>query len=137
MHVLGDGGTISEVANRVAHQLAGAVIGDVATPVDLMDLGADGGGEFRGDEDIGAVAEPPHGVGVGMLEQQQVVVRGTARNPALVKGPLQVPGLLVGQPAEPAGPELGHASSCSQSQVSRFSLIRLRNITAVDPSKAR
>ena len=56
---------------------------------------------------------------------------------ALVQRSLQIPGLVVRQAPEPADAEPVHDSSCSQSQVSRFSLMRRRNSTAVEPSNAR
>ena len=83
--------------DRIADQLSGAVVGDVAAPVGPHQLGPD---RRRVDEDVGHVGPGAERVDVGVLEQQEPVV-GTA----LEQGVLQVERLPVGHRAEPAHPQ--------------------------------
>ncbi len=121
--------------DRISDQLAGPVIGDVPAPVHVVQLGSHPVQCFLVDQQVRPVAVATHGVGVGVFEEEQVVV-AAVQDPAFMDRPLQVPRLPVREPAQPAGTQ-HHCSSDSQSQVSRFSLMRRRKRTAVDPSKAR
>ena len=126
----------------ISDELAGAVIGDVTASVDGMEFGLQVGEDGSIHLQVRTVPVSPDGVRVGMLQQQEVVVSSAAVGPPIPDGALQVPRLCVPEPPEPADPQLStvprrHASSCSQSQVSRFCWIRRRKSTAVEPSKAR
>ena len=52
-------GALPQVDDGVAHQLAGAVEGDVAPPVDPQDLGPQAGQVLRGSQDVGGVSPVP------------------------------------------------------------------------------
>ena len=126
---------IVEGKNRIPDELAGAVESDIAAPVDVVDLCRQLGPI---DQQVRGVAVSSDGENGRVLEQQQVVVRRAPNHLALMDRTLEIPGLRVGQAPQPAGPQHRlQASSCSQSQVSRFSLILLKKRTAVDPSRAR
>ena len=84
----------AERQDRVADELSGTVVGDVTTPVGAAEFGTGGGGIHQQVRDGGPRT---HRDDVGMLEQQQVVA-GTVG----VQAPLQRPGLVVADPAEPA-----------------------------------
>ncbi len=132
-----DVGLPAEVDDRIADELTGTVERDVAPAIDVVQLGAARRDHLLRDDEVRAVAEPADGEHRRVLEEQEVVVVVTTRHAALVDGALEIPGLLVREAAEPAGPHPGHDSSCSQSQPSIASLIRRRNSTAVEPSNAR
>ena len=98
------------------------MVGDVAPPVGRLEIGADGG---RRHQQMGRVGVAAEGVDVGVLEEQQVLFV------AAVEGALEGQGLLVGDPAQPAGPQhVGHASSASQSRVSMIVRMVWRNLEA-------
>src|SRR5262249_56266022 len=78
---------------------------------------------------VGRLAERVH---VRVLEQQQVVVGG-----ALEQGPLELVGLPVRDPPEPADAQPTHASSASQSVPWIVSFMPWRKAAAYAPSKAR
>ena len=81
--------------DRVADQLPGPVVGDVAAPVgghQLPSLGLDV------DQDVGGRRRASEGDHVGMLEQQDVVVV------VGLESPLQGEGVVVRDPAEPPDP---------------------------------
>ena len=127
--------------DRIPDKLTRPVIGDVSATIDIEHRRTDAVERFLGDRQIGSVTVPTNRVGVGVLEEQQIVIAGAARRSPLPDRPLEVPRLLIGDTPEPAVPKhapsqkgFGHLSSCSQSHVSRFSLMRFRNNTAVDPS---
>ena len=155
-HVGNDPLGVGQSNDRVSDQLAGTVVGDVSSPVDVEALGSDLDQSLGGDQQVGAVAVAPQRVDVGMFLQQQVVGGAPSSVPPLPEGPLQVPGLLVREASQPSRPQEsvvgrhpekpvglpGRAVTvqvrcCSQSQFSRLSFIRRRNSTAVEPSKAR
>ncbi len=125
---------LGQAKNRIADQLAGTVKSDVPTPIHMKQLSAEFAQHSLINQQMGFVSVATDRVGGGMLEQQQIIISTTAISAALVKGALQIPRLAVWKPAQPAN---SHASSCSQSQVSRFCLSRCRKSTAVEPSKAR
>src|SRR5690606_23594901 len=147
---------IVEFDDGITDQLPGAVEGDVATPVDFVDLRPGRLDYLTCGEEIGAVTVATDREDRRVFDQEEIVVLGPAADPALVECLLEIPGLGIGQLAQPPGPEeLGachepkvsafaiysntvlYVSSCSQSQLSMFSLIRRRKRTAVEPSKAR
>ncbi len=96
------GALVGEVEQRVAHQLAGAVVGDVAAAVRAHELGADRG---RVDQEVVELTSPAEGEHVGVLEQQEVIVRG-----ALEEAVLEGVGVLVADGAQPAGAQ-GHGAA--------------------------
>ena len=109
--------------DRVAHELARAVVGHVAAPVGRLEVGAHVG---RRHQQVRRIGLAPQRVDVGMLEEQQIVA-GRARMESALEGE----GLPVGDPAQPAGPQRGsHASSASQSRVSMIVRIVCRNLEA-------
>ena len=63
--------------DRVADELPGTVVGDVAAAVGAHELGADVGRRHEHVAEVGAHAERVH---VRVLEQQQVVVGASASN---------------------------------------------------------
>ncbi len=128
---------VVEGEDGIADQLARPVEGDVPATIDVMHLCPGAGDRRPIGQQVGAVAVAPDGEHGRVLDQEQVVVGGAPLDPPLVEGALEVPCLGVGQTPEPAGTQERHASSCSQSQVCRLSLMRFRNRTAVDPSNAR
>src|SRR5439155_2315669 len=91
----------AQIEDRIADQLAGTVIGDVAAAIDLEARDA-ARRKFRlVEKDVVAGATPADGVGVRMLEQNQRV--GDQAGAALVcYSSLEVPGFLIRNPAEPA-----------------------------------
>ena len=131
--------------DRVPDELAGSVVGDVAAAVDVVHSAPKSPRRSSASQQVGAVTVATHGVDVGVLDQQQVVV-GRVRpvvRPSQ-KARCRSHASSYGEPSQPASPEPlarravgAHDSSCSQSQVSRFCLIRCRNSTAVDPSNTR
>jgi hypothetical protein len=110
--------------DRVADELPGAVVRDVAAAVGPHELGSDGSGR---DEDVAEIGTRTERVHVGMLEQQQVVVGA-----ALVEPALERVGVAIRDAPEPTCLQGGptHVSSASQSRVSRISFIRRRNAAA-------
>ena len=89
---------------RIAHQLAGAVVGDVPTAVHVVQLGADAREHAGVDDHVGAVTVASDRVCVRVLDQQLVVVVGPPDDPALPDGALQVPCFEVGKASQPANP---------------------------------
>ncbi len=63
----------AEIEDGVADELAGAVIGDVAATVDLVEGYAAAGKELVGGEDVGAAGVTAEGENGRMLEQEQDV----------------------------------------------------------------
>ncbi len=125
--------------DRIAHELSGAVVCDVTTTINMMDLGSDVAQIGFGNQQVGPVAVAADGIRMRMFQEEQIVVTAPPAYPALPEGLLEVPGLCIWQPSQPADTKLcrRHANSWSQSHVSRFSLIRRKKRTAVDPSKTR
>ena len=113
--VVGDG------HDRVRHELARAVVGDVPTPVGPLEHGAD---LRRVDEDVALVRVRPKRVGVRVLQEEQVVVRGLDG-----EGVLQCRGLVVRDRSE--GPNAQHRagpqSSAAQSRLLSSSETRAKN----------
>ena len=105
----------------VRHELAGAVIGDVATPVGPLQHGTDGG---RVDQHMRLVRVRADGEHVRVLQDQQVVVAVTARQRVL-----EVERFVVRDrpQATDAQHQAGPQSSAAQSRVPRSSAIRARN----------
>ncbi len=64
-------GTHGDRHDRIAHQLAGTVVGDVTTPVGADQLGPDGG---RVDEHVLVLGPHPEGVDVAVLLKEEPVV---------------------------------------------------------------
>jgi hypothetical protein len=85
---------LSERHDRVAHELAGAVIRDVAAPIRLDEIGTDRSGVAQ---HVLQLRARPQRVDVRMLEQQQVVVVGVA-----VQRALQRLGFAIRNRAQPA-----------------------------------
>ena len=83
--------------DRVADQLAGAMVGDVASPVSSRQLGPD---RLRGDQDVLGLSPDPERVDVGMLEEEQIVVSGPGE-----QGALERVGIAVADPSEPSCPK--------------------------------
>ena len=54
---------------RITDELAGTVIGDVSTPVHVMQFSAELGEHPRVDEKVGTIPVAADGVGVGMFEE--------------------------------------------------------------------
>jgi hypothetical protein len=84
---------IVEREDRIPDELARAVIGDVSTPVDVMDLRPGSGYDQPIGEQIRGVPVAPNREHRGVLEQQQVVVGGPAHDLSFMDGALKVPGL--------------------------------------------
>ena len=106
-HVGDDFAGVGQAENRVADQLAGAVVGDVPAPVDVEPLRPQLRQARLGNQQVGAVPVAPHRIHVGMLHQQQIVGAGAAPQPPLPEGLLQIPGLPVGHPPQPADAQQG------------------------------
>ena len=99
--------------DRVADQLARAVVGDVAAPIRLDQFGAELGRIHQHVAELGAQS---HGVDGVVLQQQQPVIAAAG----LGQRPLEGEGVGVTDPTQPTNPQ-GH-SSADQSLVSRISL---------------
>jgi hypothetical protein len=56
--------------DRIPNKLARAVIGDVATAIDIDHLSTDAREEVPADRQVRSVAIPPDRVGVGMFEEK-------------------------------------------------------------------
>ena len=137
---------VEESQNRIPDHLARSVIRDIAAPIDIEALCSElckvG---FRG-KDVGSISVAPDGVHMRVFNEKQIVALGSSFSTTLPEGLLEIPCLFVRQPSEPACSEQfcvryearggAHVSCCSQSQLSRLSLIRRRNSTAVEPSNA-
>ena len=67
---------LAQVQDGVAHQLAGAVIGDVAAAVGGMEGDAGAGQDLFAGQQVLHVTVAAHGDGVRMLQQQQLVGDG-------------------------------------------------------------
>ena len=89
----------AQIEDGVADELAGAVIGDVAAAVDLVEGDAAAGQQFVGGEDVGAVGVAAEGEHRRMLEQQQDVV-DAALEAQLDELRLEAKSLVVGNAAE-------------------------------------
>jgi hypothetical protein len=63
-------GQAAQVEDGVADELAGAVVGDVAAAVDLVDADAFAGEHFIGGEDVGAAGVAAQGEDGRVFEQQ-------------------------------------------------------------------
>jgi hypothetical protein len=85
------------VQDRVADELAGTVVRDVAAPIGVDELGSD---RRRIDEHVGEIGARPHREDVGVLQQQQPVVGPVGEQPVL-----QRVGIPVGHRAQPSHPE--------------------------------
>ena len=70
------GKVAAQVEDGVADELAGAVVGDVAAAVDLVELDAAAGEQFVGGEDVGAGGVAAEGENGRMLEQKERVADG-------------------------------------------------------------
>ena len=121
MHVARRGvGAHGHTEDRVADQLAGAVVRHVATAIGLDQLGPHRRGRHEHMVERGAHAER---VDVRVLEEEQVVVR------VLEQGVLERVRVAVAHASEPA--RVQHAqSSCDQSRVSMMSRHLARNADA-------
>ena len=80
------GEVAAQVEDGVADELAGAVIGDVAAAVDLVDFDLFLGEEFVGCEDVGAGAVAAEGENGWVLEEEERVANavGLARGDDVV-----------------------------------------------------
>ena len=116
------GAPLGERDDRIADELTRPVIRDVAPAIRVDELGTD---RRRVAQHMGEIGARPEGVHVRMLLQQQIVV-----GCALVDRALQRLGLPVRNQPEPARVERLHASSGSQSRVSRTVRTSLRNEAA-------
>ena len=106
--------------DRVADELARAVVGDVPASVGADELGAD---RVRVDQEVVEGPASPQGEDVGVLQQEQVVVRGAGEQAVL-----QGVGVGIRHPPQP--PQAQHYSSVSQSRVSMMSFSRARKAAA-------
>ena len=92
---------VREAQDRVRDQLAGPVVGDLAAALHAQHLDPAGGELVGGREHVGVVRLATQRQHRGVLEEQQLVV-----DPAVRAGRrealLQVPGLAIGDPAQPA-----------------------------------
>ena len=92
---------IREAEDRVGDELAWPVVGDLAAALHAQDLDPAGGELGGGREHVGVVRLATQRQHRGVLEEQQLVV-----DPAVRSGRretlLQVPGLAIGDPAQPA-----------------------------------
>ena len=70
------GQVAAEIEDGVADELAGAVVGDVAAAVDLVDLDAAAGKELVGGEDVGAGGVAAEGEDRRVLEEEERVADG-------------------------------------------------------------
>ena len=70
------GEVAAEVEDGIADELAGAVVGDVAAAVDLVDFDAFGRQEFVGGEDVAALGVAAEGEDGWMLEEDEGVGDG-------------------------------------------------------------
>ncbi len=104
---------IPQPDNRVPDKLTGPVVGDVPPAVDPVHLCPERDQRLLGDEEVRAIAVAAHRVDVGMLQQQQVVVVGAPLHPTLPQRPLQVPGLQIREPPQPANPQKGPSLGAS------------------------
>ena len=104
-HVAADVAAVgAEVEDRIADQLAGAVVGHLAAAVALGDLDPPRRQRRRRGDHVAGRGVPPQGVDVGMLEQEQVL-RPRPPLDAVAGGELHRQGLGVGDLAEKAGAE--------------------------------
>ena len=98
------------------------MVGDVTAPVGAHEVGAD---RRRRHEHVGGIGRLAERVDVRVLEEEQVVVGG-----ALEERPLELVGLPVRDPPEPADAQRAHASSASQSVPWIVSFMAWRNAAA-------
>ena len=92
---------VRETQDRVRDELAGPVVGHLATALHAQHLDPAGGELRRGREHVGVVRLATQRQHRGVLEQQQLVVDPAVR-PGRREALLQVPGLAIGDPAQPA-----------------------------------
>ena len=98
---------VGQGQDGISDQLSGAVVGDIPSPVDVISLRAYFAHPVVADEQVGSVSVTPHRVDVGVFLKEQVVGFGPTVTAALPYGPLQIPGLLVGETAQPSGAQPG------------------------------
>ena len=123
-HVLGRTEAVAELDDRVADQLTGPVVGDVAAAADADEVGPDRGRVAA--QVVLEVRARPVREHVGVLEQQQVLPGAVVE-----QGLLDRQRLAVGDGPQPADAQRrGDHSSADQSLVSRISLIRRRKLAA-------
>ncbi len=85
--------------DRIEHQLAGAVVSDVAAAVGLFEGGAHGS---RIDQNVRPIGVDPQREDVGMLEDEQILVVGVLRQRML-----QDVRLVIGNRPQGANPQHG------------------------------
>jgi hypothetical protein len=128
--VLGRTETVAHVDDRIADELAGAVVRDVAAPPDPDEVGTDGCRVAV--QVVGEVRPRSVGEHVRVLEQEEVLLTA-----AVEEGLLHRQRLPVRDGAEPPDVQPCCHSSADQSLVSRSSFVRLRKPAAYAPSNAR
>ena len=87
---------VADAADRISHELAGSVEGDITATVDLDQFGPD---VSRVHQDVCRIAVRAQRVDSSVLEQQEIVVIGPLRQRLL-----QIPGLGVRDASQPACP---------------------------------
>ncbi len=112
---------VGEGDDRVADQLPGTVIRDVAAAIRTHEVGTD---VRRRHQHVGRIGRGAEGEHVRVFEEQQVVVVG-----APVERALELVGFAVRNATEPPRPE-HQSSSASQSRVSSSVCIARRNAAA-------
>ena len=90
----------ANVHDGIADQLTGAVVGDLAAPVDLVDGDSGAGEGVAVEEDVSHAASAAEGVDVGVLEQEHGVADARLL-PALDEGCLQRPRAAVFKLSQP------------------------------------
>ena len=106
--------SVRHVDDRVADELPGAVIGDIATALHRHQFGTD---RSRVDEHVDRkVGAWPMGEHMRVLEQEQMILDAIGED-----GRLHRECLAVGNPAEPANPQC-HVTTRQPSRGSRASL---------------
>ena len=112
---------VGHVHDRIGDQLPRPVVGDVPAAVGALEHGAD---QHRVDEDMALVGVRPERVGVGVLQEEQIVVGGLGG-----QGMLQRERLVVRH--RPEHPDAQHRSapqsSAPQSRLLSRSETRARN----------
>src|ERR1019366_5642513 len=96
----GDGEDIGEPDDRVGDQLAGAVEGDRAAPVDLDAVRSEFAEGRGASSQMAVLSISAHRVDGGVREEEDAVV-DPPRGPGGGQPPLQLPGLLVGDGSQP------------------------------------
>ena len=113
-----------DVEDRIADELAGPVVGDVAAAVGLHELRADRLGVRQHVLGLGSHAER---VDVRVLQEEQVFAPT-----AFAEGALQNVGVPVPDPPEPADVELSAGRAQSSAAQSRVSIRWLRSCRNAD-----